>query len=400
MTEKNILEQDRITDLSTVFREDVEQDVDLVVQDKLVKAGITEDELDAMREAAQAVMKPVQSEADMKALQKVLTPIVAMRTRIKAICKKGREHSNMVSKAWIAKEKEYVAMVATVEDPLTTYKEAWKAEQERIKAEEEAEARRILQARYAELEGIGMVRRTATIDAPERYEIGPVMFPVDRIDTADLGAWMHMTDTARAEAAKINAARAEAEAKAKAESDRLAAAQAELDRKAKELADQEAAMQARIAAMNAKVEEGRTNEVKAIGANGMESPMRPYAQYDDADWTAKIEALKVTVEVRKAKEAEAAAKAEEERKANEERIRAEAVKEEQERERLRIEAEKEAAARHTAALNDRGRWLEWTAAIKLSAPTMDSEAGKNAVARVLAGLDKMTNEITNDSTAE
>ncbi len=392
--EKNIIEQDRITDLSTVFREDVEQDVDLVVQDKLVKAGITEEEVAAMREAAQAVMKPVESEADMKSLQKVLTPIVAMRTRIKAICKKGREHSNMVSKAWIAKEKEYVALVATVEDPLTAYKEAWKAEQERVKAEEEAEAKRILQARYAELEGIGMVRRTATIDAPERYEIGPVMFPVDRIDTADLGAWMHMTDTAKAEAAKINAARAEAEAKAKAEADRLAAAQAELDRKAKELADKEEAMQARIAAMNAKVEEGRANEVKAIGANGMEAPMRPYAQYDDADWSAKIEALKVTVEARKVKEAEAAAKAEEDRKANEDRIQAEAVKEEQERERLRIKAEKEAAARHTAALNDRGRWLEWTASIKLSAPTMDSEAGKNAVARVLAGLDKMTNDLS------
>lgn len=393
--EKNIIEQDRITDLSTVFREDVEQDVNLVVQDKLVKAGITEEEVAAMREAAQAVMKPVESEADMKALQKVLTPIVAMRTRIRAICKKGREHSNMVSKAWIAKEKEYVALVATVEDPLTAYKEAWKAEQERVKAEEEAEAKRILQARYAELEGIGMVRRTATIDAPERYEIGPVMFPVDRIDTADLGAWMHMTDTAKAEAAKINAARAEAEAKAKAEADRLAAARAELDRKAKELADQEAAMQARIAAMNAKVEEGRANEVKAIGANGMEAPARPYAQYNDADWTAKMEALKATVEARKLMEAEAAAKAEEERKANEERIRAEAV----EAERVRVEAAERAAiavaAERKARMSDRGRWLEWTASIKLSAPTMDSEAWKNAVARVMSGLDKMTDEITN-----
>lgn len=393
--EKNIIEQDRITDLSTVFREDVEQDVDLVVQDKLVKAGITEEVVVAMREAAQAVMKPVESEADMKALQKVLTPIVAMRTRIKAICKKGREHSNMVSKAWIAKEKEYVALVATVEDPLTAYKEAWKAEQERIKAEEEAEAKRILQARYAELEGIGMVRRTATIDAPERYEIGPVMFPVDRIDTADLGAWMHMTDTAKAEAAKINAARAEAEAKAKEEADRLAAAQAELDRKAKELADQEAAMQARIAAMNAKVEEGRTNEVKAIGANGMESPMRPYAQYGDDDWTAKMEALKVTVEARKVKEAEAAARAEEERKANEERIRAEAV----EAERVRVEAAERAAiavaAERKARMNDQQKWSVWIETIKGTAPAMNSAAGKNAVARVLAGLDKMTNEINN-----
>lgn len=393
--ENNIIEQDRITDLSTVFREDVEQDVDLVVQDKLVKAGVTEEVVVAMREAAQAVMKPVQSEADMKALQKVLTPIVAMRTRIKAICKKGREHSNMVSKAWIAKEKEYVAMVATVEDPLTAYKEAWRAEQERIKAEEEAEARRILQARYAELEGIGMVRRTATIDAPERYEIGAVMFPVERIDTADLGAWMHMTDTAKAEAAKINAARAEAEAKAKAEADRLSAAQAELDRKAKELADQEAAMQARIAAMNAKVEEGRANEVKAIGANGMEAPMRPYAQYDDADWTARMEALKADVEARKVKEAQAAAKAEEERKANEERIWAEAV----EAERVRVEAAERAAiavaAERNARMSDKQKWGEWMETIRGTVPEMRSAAGKNAVARVLAGLDKMTNEITN-----
>ena len=394
--EKNIIEQDRITDLSTVFREDVEQDVDVVIQDKLSKGGITEDMLDSLPGLAevQAVMRPVESEEDMKALQKVLTKVVTTRTRIVAVCKKGRELSNMVSKAWVAKEKEYVARVATVEDPLTAYKEEWKQKQERIKAEEEAEARRILQGRYAELEAIGMIRRTATIDAPERYEIGAVMYTLDKVGTADMGAWMHMTDTAKAEAAKINAARAEAEAKAKAEADRLAAAQAELDRKAKELAEQEAAMQARIAAMNAKVEEGRANEVKAIGANGMEAPMRPYAQYDDADWTAKMEALKVTVEARKVKEAEAAARAEEERKANEERIRIEAVKAEQER----VEAAERAAiavvAERKARMNDQQKWSGWIETIKGTAPAMNSEAGKNAVARVLAGLDKMTNDLS------
>ena len=394
--EKNIIEQDRITDLSTVFREDVEQDVDVVIQDKLSKGGITEDMLDSLPGLAevQAVMRPVESEEDMKALQKVLTKVVSTRTRIVAVCKKGRELSNMVSKAWVAKEKEYVARVATVEDPLTAYKEEWKQKQERIKAEEEAEARRILQGRYAELEAIGMIRRTATIDAPERYEIGAVMYTLDKVGTADMGAWMHMTDTAKAEAVKINAAKAEAEAKAKEEADRIAAAQAELDRKAKELADQEAAMQARIAAMNAKVEEGRANEVKAIGANGMEAPMRPYAQYDDADWTAKMEALKVTVEARKVKEAEAAARAEEERKANEERIRIEAVKAEQER----VEAAERAAiavvAERKARMNDQQKWSGWIETIKGTAPAMNSEAGKNAVARVLAGLDKMTNDLS------
>lgn len=217
---------DRLTPIPTVFREDVEQDVDLTVQTQLVKAGITEETLAEALDKAQAVMRPVENEADLRALQDVLTPIVRLRTSIVRICKKGREHANMVSRAWIAAEKHHVAEVLKVEDLLTAYKDEWNAQKEREKAAEEAEARKIIQDRYAVLEGIGMVRRVATADFPERYVIGSLSVPLDMIDTADAVVWDAVVNRGRAIAQE--------------EAQRAQAAADELARRERDLAEREA----------------------------------------------------------------------------------------------------------------------------------------------------------------
>lgn len=264
------------------------------------------------------------------------------------------------------------------------------AEEARVKAAEEAKRR--IELRRSMLFSLGMVWNGMAYAHPLPGVSEVTELQVTGLDEGPFAALVSEVGEA-VSAAK--ARKAEAEAKAKEEAGRLAAAQAELDRKAKELADQEAAMQARIAAMTAKVEEGRTNEVKAIGANGMEAPMRPYAQYDDADWAEAMIALKATVQARKEQEAEAAAKAEQERKANEERIRAEAVEAERRRAEAVKEAEAKAEAERLARMGDTEKWAAWVDGIKASAPAMASEAGKTAVARVLAGLDKVSNEIHN-----
>lgn len=343
---------DRLTPIPTVFREDVEQDVGLTVQTQLAKAGITEETLAVALDNAQAVMRPVENEADLRALQDVLTPIVRLRTSIVRICKKGREHANMVSKAWIAAEKFHVAQVATVEDKLTAYKDEWNAAKERAKAEEEAEAKRIIQDRYAALEAIGMVRRMATPDAPERYVIGMFASPLDMIDTADAATWDAIVEKATGIAAAQRAiddekrAREEAEAKArKEEAERIEAQRREQERK-------EAELKAREDALNAQTNEARMNELLAVGRDAVDAMVVPTLHNLSAEEFAELkESVRQTAEAmrRRAEQEAQEAREREEREAKERaereaRIAAEAAQ----RERERIAAEEQRKAEQEA----------------------------------------------------
>ena len=297
---------DRLTPIPTVFREDVEQDVDLTVQTQLVKAGITEETLAEALDKAQAVMRPVENEADLRALQDVLTPIVRLRTSIVRICKKGREHANMVSRAWITAEKHHVAEVLKIEDQLTAYKDEWNAAKEREKAEEEAEAKRIIQERYAALEAIGMTRRAATPDAPERYVIGMYAAPLEMIDTADAPTWDAIVEkatsiaNAQRKVEEEQRAREEAEAKArKEEAERLEAQRKEQERK-------EAELKAREDALNAQTNEARMNELLAIGGNAVDAMViHTLHNLSAEEFTALKERERITAEEQRKAEAEA-----------------------------------------------------------------------------------------------
>lgn len=353
---------DRLTPISTVFREDVEQDVDLTVQTQLVKAGITEETLAEALDKAQAVMRPVENEADLRALQDVLTPIVRLRTSIVRICKKGREHANMVSRAWITAEKHHVAEVLKIEDQLTAYKDEWNAAKEREKAEEEAEAKRIIQERYAALEAIGMTRRAATPDAPERYVIGMYAAPLEMIDTADAPTWDAIVEkatsiaNAQRKVEEEQRAREEAEAKArKEEAERLEAQRKEQERK-------EAELKAREDALNAQTNEARMNELLAIGGNAVDAMViHTLHNLSAEEFTALKESVRGTAEAmrRRAEQEAQEAKERAEREANEraereQRIAAEAAQKERERITAEEQRKAEAEAERVRQLGDAG----------------------------------------------
>ncbi len=353
---------DRLTPIPTVFREDVEQDVDLTVQTQLVKAGITEETLAEALDKAQAVMRPVENEADLRALQDVLTPIVRLRTSIVRICKKGREHANMVSRAWITAEKHHVAEVLKIEDQLTAYKDEWNAAKEREKAEEEAEAKRIIQERYAALEAIGMTRRAATPDAPERYVIGMYAAPLEMIDTADAPTWDAIVEkatsiaNAQRKVEEEQRAREEAEAKArKEEAERLEAQRKEQERK-------EAELKAREDALNAQTNEARMNELLAIGGNAVDAMViHTLHNLSAEEFTALKESVRGTAEAmrRRAEQEAQEAKERAEREANEraereQRIAAEAAQKERERITAEEQRKAEAEAERVRQLGDAG----------------------------------------------
>lgn len=354
---------DRLTPIPTVFREDVEQDVDLTVQTQLVKAGITEETLAEALDKAQAVMRPVENEADLRALQDVLTPIVRLRTSIVRICKKGREHANMVSRAWITAEKHHVAEVLKIEDQLTAYKDEWNAAKEREKAEEEAEAKRIIQERYAALEAIGMTRRAATPDAPERYVIGMYAAPLEMIDTADAPTWDAIVEkatsiaNAQRKVEEEQRAREEAEAKArKEEAERLEAQR-------KEQAAREAALAAKEAEINKAVATMRKNELLAIGGSAVDAMViRPdLHNLSDEEFEGLKGDVKLTAEAmrRRAEQEAQEAKERAEREANEraereQRIAAEAAQKERERFTAEEQRKAEAEAERVRQLGDAG----------------------------------------------
>lgn len=72
-----------------------------------------------------------------------------------------------------------------------------------------------------------------------------------------------------------------------------------------------------------------------------------------------------------------------------------------EAERVRVEAAERAAiavaAERNARMSDKQKWGEWMETIRGTVPEMKSAAGKNAVDRVLAGLDKMTNDFNTNA---
>lgn len=295
-----------------------------------------------------------------------------IRLNAEKLHKSISEDAKIFKQACDAKLRQVKDGLAPMEDDFYAQ---WKAEdtrkerekeEARLKAEQEAKKR--IEDRKALLYSMGLTWNGSAYAHP--LNVGSAS--EGEVTGLDDGPFSEMVaeiaellSEAKEVAAKQEAARVEAERIVKEEAAKQAAIAAENERRAKELEAQQAAMEAeaqrkanelaaREAAMNAKVEEARTNELKAIGANGLEVPMRPYAQYTEEQWSAHIESSTSKVAARMKAESEAAAKEAQERKANEEAIRAKAVADEQARV-AKAEAEaKEVEAERLRQAGDKG----------------------------------------------
>jgi len=301
---------DRLMPVTTVFQQDLDDNAELTVQQVLVRAGITDDTIDKVREEVKRFMRPITSDADLKELQPVLTKLVKMRTTIKHVCEKGREEANMVRNAYIKVQKQYTSYVAQIEDPLVKYKDEWKQAQERAKREEEEEAERQRQFRYAELEKIGCVRRAASGTDPERYVIGDAVILLDLIDTADASTWDNLVRQTWM-IADEQREKAEAEEAAKrAEQQRLEAERKALEeREAKLKAMVQTIRNARIKTlMEAGWAQGK-EDMQLYGTDNNDVPVQVcpidmLADYDDAEIAVLVKAGNEQREKRKAAEEE------------------------------------------------------------------------------------------------
>lgn len=230
-----------------------------------LKSSKTELDLRAMV-AKHAGLIEIKDKAGREQVHSAAMELMRARTSIKKVADEVRDDAKKFNAAVIAGEKRLTAIVEPEELRLKGLRDAWDAEQERIKREaEEKERQRVLQI-GARIDGIRQFAKLAndcrTSDAVRRLhdrvaaqnmagfdEFEEEAFKVYNETRAQVEAVLNTRLATEAEAARLKAereelARQQAEAKRqadelaaqqKAEADRLAAERAELDRMRAEL---------------------------------------------------------------------------------------------------------------------------------------------------------------------
>jgi len=230
--------------------------------------------------------------------------LMRARTAIKKVADEVREDAKKFNAAVIAEEKRLTAIVEPEELRLKALRDAWDAEQERIKREaEEKERARVLAlgARIQEIRGfVALARDCRTSDAVRRL--------LERVKETSLEGFAEFEEEARKVHAETLAAvgqvldtrlATEAEAaRLKAEREELERQQAEAKRQADELAAQQKAEADRLAAERAELERMRAEiEAAKVAAAAPIQPAQEPADVVMADTQEVANALGITLDV-------------------------------------------------------------------------------------------------------
>lgn len=235
-----------------------------------LKSSKTEFDIRAMV-AKHAGLIEIKDKAGREQVHSAAMELMRARTSIKKVADEVRDDAKKFNAAVIAEEKRLTAIVEPEELRLKGLRDAWDAEQERIKREaEEKERQRVLAlgARIQEIRSLGRLAQDCrSSDAVRRL--------IDRLGGLDMTGFEEFeaeavqvfTETRQQVEAVLNtrlATEAEA-ARLKAEREELARQQAEAQRKADELAAQQKAEAERLAAERAEIERMR-EELEAAKA--------------------------------------------------------------------------------------------------------------------------------------
>jgi len=399
----------------------------------LIAAGVTTATIEQLANEygeLAARTQPLETPEEYEVVKRAQLSCRDVRTAVTAALKTERDEAVRYQKFVIQEEKRILAQIATTEEPLKKLREDY---DNRIMLAQQEEARQWMEKMN--------LRKQAAFDVG--YYFNGQAYLLDRengeapwVLREDQVAGMAMSDEAlyallEAQAAELKMTReikAEAEAKAeeerqaraaaqKAEADRIAEAQAELARKQNE-------MDAREAAMNAKVNEARKNELLALGCRVVGNDIGSFERPDFStlcapvaslhaieDWGAHMNAWTMGMAAVQHAESVRREQQEKERIAREEAMKAEAaeraVAEERERAQRLRDAEEEAAARaaqkeveRIASMGDKGL-VEQLSAYLVCAPVPDlhTAVGQHGMARVrkhLVDLTNMVNSIAKD----
>lgn len=264
----------------------------------------TEEHLKVLASKHQSIVL-VKDKAGREQAHNAAMELLKARTAIEKVSKTAREDATKFSRAVIAEEERLIAITAAEEKRLFAVRDAWDAEQERIRKEKaEAEARRVLRIRSA-IESIRNIPgNLLTADSAKLTSAIEDLRELEIDDSYD--EFMPHAEQAKTDSlAKLAELRTAADAR-EAEAVRMAAERAELER----VAAEQAAQAAELARQVRELQEANARAAAEVAAAAQRA-------IDEANAKSKREAAEREVFLRQQQDAFAAEKAEAQAKLNE-----------------------------------------------------------------------------------
>ncbi len=311
-----------------------ELSLEKVIESKLVQSNVTEQVLAALKEKFGGMkLKAVDDKESYLEVKAAARECAKVRTLTVKLCKEGRERANKEAKLWIAKEKEIVAEIATVEDALDAEVAIFDNEVKRKEEEEKQRQEEAYINRQATLTRLGATYTNGS------FVLGEASFESALVKGMDEEIWNEsVVPKFQAEYDKIEAIKV-AEEKAKAERD------AEIKLQQEELRKEQEAFRLQQEAFKKQQDEAARIEREKLQAEQAEAQR---VQREKEFEEMKIKAAEAA-EAKRLADIELAIQKEKERQAEE--VRLAEVKRQQ---------EEAAKAEELNKASDRNKWDEFT----------------------------------------
>lgn len=247
-----------------------EMNLELIINDKLEKANITDLVINGLREKYSGLKINGQDDREgYKSVVNARKECKAWRVAAKKICEEGRDEAVKTQKAWVAKEKEVTGKIMEIETLLQKEEDAYEAEKERIKAEKKRVEDNRLTTRTVQLTGMG----ASLVDG--FFVLGEVKYQVNDIREFDdekytneiLPQYKNIFQEVEEARVKAENERKEAEARLKIEREEFERKQAEFTLQQKKAQEEQRRKEREEEEKRDAIMQQRYQKLQSIGMN-------------------------------------------------------------------------------------------------------------------------------------
>lgn len=247
-----------------------EMNLELIINDKLEKANITDLVINGLKEKYSGLKINGQDDREgYKSVVNARKECKAWRVAAKKICEEGRDEAVKTQRAWVAKEKEVTGKILEIETLLQKEEDAYEAEKERIKAEKKRVEDNRLTTRTVQLTGMG----ASLID--DFFVLGEVKYKVNDIREFDdekytnevFPQYNNIFQAAEEARVKAENERKEAEARLKIEREEFERKQAEFQLQQKKIQEEQQKKEREEQEKRDAIMQQRYQKLQSIGLN-------------------------------------------------------------------------------------------------------------------------------------